>query len=337
MSEDPVAVPKNIIKKMVHPGLDLLEVEWQGLSDLLNGKSVTPVPGKSVILLLPGSDNDRVRILTPSNLDLLALKIVAEGIDSKTAAREAQVTIGFIDNILYSAGMKGFLLLPPSKLVRGKDLCKDDSVIERFCSTPSFTLQWHITQRCDIHCRHCYDRSDRTTMTVEQGVHVLDDLYRFCQEQLNRLAMVGEGAALASVEPALYADFLTRFISAAAENPALRLKDNLCNLHLYRQGKPLHGGCAGVGCGAAFNFVSLLPDGEIHACRKLPSLLGNIYKDSLTDIYQTPLAERYRMGSSACRTCTIRPVCGGCPAVSFGFGRDIFSDLDPYCFKDSLV
>jgi radical SAM protein with 4Fe4S-binding SPASM domain len=157
------------------------------------------------------------------------------------------------------------------------------------------------------------------------------DLFTF-----NRLAMVGEGAALASVDPALYPGFLESFIKAAVDNPILRLKDNLCNLHLYQQGMPLQGGCAGVGCGAAFNFVSLLPDGEVHACRKLPSLLGNIYQESLSGIYHTQLAERYRMGSSKCTKCTIRPACGGCPAVSFGFGRDIFSEIDPYCFLERL-
>jgi radical SAM protein with 4Fe4S-binding SPASM domain len=149
--------------------------------------------------------------------------------------------------------------------------------------------------------------------------------------------MMGEGAALASVDPALYPEFIDNYVNAAAANPVLGLKDNFCNLHLYRRGLPLQGGCAGVGCGAAFNFVSLLPDGEVHACRKMPSLLGNIYQDSLTDIYHTPLAERYRMGSSACRSCSVRPACGGCPAVVLGFGRDIFNDLDPYCFKEDQM
>lgn len=461
MSVNPVDVPENVSRKMVHPGLDLLEVAWQGLSDLLDGRPGAPVPAKSFILLMPGrDDSSKIQILTPSNFDLLALKIVAEGIDSTTAAREAGVSVGLIDNILYGAGQKGFLLFPPSKIVRPKGFCREDIATEDLCSSPSFTLQWHITQNCDLHCRHCYDRSDRTAMTVEQGIHVLDDLYRFCQEQhvygqvsftggnpmlsphfytlyreaaergfltavlgnpmdssylekmvaiqmpefyqvsleglqehndyirgaghfdriiaflellqemkiysmvmltltranmaqvlplaeklrgrvslftFNRLAMVGEGAALASVDPSLYEDFLESFINAATDNPALHLKDNLCNLLLHRQGAPLSGGCAGVGCGAAFNFVSLLPDGEVHACRKLPSLLGNIYSNSLTDIYNSPLAERYRLGSSACTTCEIRPVCGGCPAVSYGFGQDIFTDLDPYCFKKNVL
>ncbi|MFT5700510.1 MAG: selenobiotic family peptide radical SAM maturase [Desulforhopalus sp.] len=455
----PVCEPEKIKERMVRPGLDLLKVSWQGLADIFNGGNVTPVSGDSFVLLLPEKDCSRVRVVSPSNYDLLALKIVAENIDSKTAADEAHVSIGHIDNILYSAGQKGLLLFPPSNIIRPKDFCREDVVTGELCSSPSFTLQWHITQACNLHCRHCYDRSDRTTMTVEQGLSVLDDLYRFCQEHnvygqvsftggnpllyphfltlyeaaakrgfltgilgnpmdrayiedivaiqmpefyqvsleglkehndyirgpghfeqtihflellkelnissmvmltltranmeqvldlanilrdktdlftFNRLAMVGEGAQLASVESAQYQDFLKSYINAAIENKTIHLKDNLCNLELYKQGAPLQGGCAGVGCGAAFNFVSLLPDGEVHACRKLPSLLGNIYKESLTDIYHTSLAERYRLGSSACSGCEIRPACGGCPAVSFGFGQDIFNDLDPYCFKESL-
>ena len=80
MSVSPVAIPKDIKKTMVHPGLDLLEVGWQGLNDLFGGRSVTPVPGQSFILLVPGGEDSKVQILTPSNFDLLALKIVAEGI-----------------------------------------------------------------------------------------------------------------------------------------------------------------------------------------------------------------------------------------------------------------
>lgn len=77
---------------------------------------------------------------------------------------------------------------------------------------------------------------------------------------------------------------------------------------------------------------SLLPDGEVHACRKFPSLLGNIANSDLIEIYDSNEAERYRQGPTACRKCKIRNSCGGCPAVSYGFGLDPLEDLDPYCF-----
>ena len=39
------------------------------------------------------------------------------------------------------------------------------------------------------------------------------------------------------------------------------LKDNLFNLVLAEGGEAPFGGCTGNGCGAAFNFVTLLSDG----------------------------------------------------------------------------
>jgi radical SAM protein with 4Fe4S-binding SPASM domain len=122
-------------------------------------------------------------------------------------------------------------------------------------------------------------------------------------------------------------------MQAAAHNPCMGVKDNLFNLLRHEQRVSYGGGCAGYGCGAGFNFVSLLPDGEVHACRKLPSLIGNLYRQSFHEIYHGPLAKRYRQGSEACQDCEIRPVCGGCLAVAHGYGLDIFRDIDPYCWK----
>jgi selenobiotic family peptide radical SAM maturase len=148
----------------------------------------------------------------------------------------------------------------------------------------------------------------------------------------NRLAMVGEGASLASVRPDNFSDFLKRYQEAAKNNPCMGEKDNFFNLLRHQEGRELFGGCAGYGCGAAFNFVSMLPDGQVHACRKLPSPIGDIMRQSFTEIYHGEAARRYRDGSRACRDCAIRPLCGGCLAVTHGFGLDIFKEKDPYCF-----
>lgn len=154
------------------------------------------------------------------------------------------------------------------------------------------------------------------------------DLFTF-----NRLAMVGEGAALASVDPEEYKEFLIDYMKAASENPVMSLKDNLFNILRCEQGLSPGGGCAGHGCGAAFNFVSLLPDGQVHACRKLPSIIGNLAKQTLEQIYEGTAAKRYRAGCSDCANCEIRPVCGGCLAVTYGFGENVFESRDPYCFR----
>ena len=148
----------------------------------------------------------------------------------------------------------------------------------------------------------------------------------------NRLAQVGEGANLRGPGREEYAAFLEAYLEAAAANPIMGLKDNLTNILHHQKGIPLFGGCTGYGCGAAFNFLTLLPDGEVHACRKLPSLIGNVLENSLVEIYDSEAARRYRAGTAACRGCPIRPVCGGCLAVAYGAGLDIFHDRDPGCF-----
>lgn len=151
---------------------------------------------------------------------------------------------------------------------------------------------------------------------------------------VTRLAMVGEGANLRLPDKKTYRGFLDAYVKAAEGNPVIGWKDNLLNITLRELGKPLFGGCAGFGCAAAFNFAALLPDGEVHACRKFPSRIGNIYEQSLETIYASPEADRYRAGCSACAPCPIRAVCGGCLAVSYGCGLDVFTEKDPWCFLE---
>jgi len=153
------------------------------------------------------------------------------------------------------------------------------------------------------------------------------DLFTF-----NRLSMVGEGAKLQVPSKERYTAFLKEYLQASKSNPTMALKDNLFNILLHTEGADLFGGCEGYGCGAAFNFISLLPDGEAHACRKFPSPIGNVLEEGIAGAYDSEAAKRYRSGSAACRQCTIRPVCGGCPAVSHSSGRDVFEERDPFCF-----
>ena len=87
-----------------------------------------------------------------------------------------------------------------------------------------------------------------------------------------------------------YASFLEVYLKAVESNPVLALKDNLINILNHRKGAELFGGCTGFGCGAAFNFLAVLPDGEVHACRKFPSLIGNVFHQSLGDIYDSEAA-----------------------------------------------
>jgi selenobiotic family peptide radical SAM maturase len=149
----------------------------------------------------------------------------------------------------------------------------------------------------------------------------------------NRLSQTGEGRQLALPDPESFAAFLRDYVQEAGTNPVLGFKDNLLNLVLQEKQNRIFGGCTGFGCGAAFNFVALLPDGEVHACRKFPSMIGSISQQSLADIYESEMARIYRAGPAACRDCSIRPVCGGCQAVISSSGLDVRNDKDPFCFR----
>jgi selenobiotic family peptide radical SAM maturase len=156
------------------------------------------------------------------------------------------------------------------------------------------------------------------------------DLFTF-----NRLAMVGEGASLESTEAGEYREFLGGYLRGRDDNPAMALKDSLINILLEEERRELFGGCTGFGCGAAFNFVSLLPDGEVHACRKFPSPIGDLRHLTLNEIYHSSAAAAYRKGCAACADCRLRAVCGGCLAAAYGWGIDPLKEKDPACFLDS--
>ncbi|MCG8614593.1 MAG: thio(seleno)oxazole modification radical SAM maturase SbtM, partial [Desulfobacterales bacterium] len=384
----------------------------------------------------------------------LALKLVVEGIDPEALSAREKTPIGKIQAIIHRAVDQGLLIAPETKIVRTPNRYAAQSGGEPFLKSDVFTLQWHVTQACDLHCRHCYDRSDRTKMSFAEARRILDDFFTFTQAMnvrghitftggnpllypdfsrlykatsdlgfsaailgnpasagilsslqdiqpmthfqislegletyndyirgqghfkrslafldilrekniyamvmltlnrdnmdqvlplaevlrdradsftFNRLALVGEGEALRLPDPGDFKAFLKDYAEATASNPVLRLKDNLFNILKKDDDLPLFGGCTGHGCGAAFNFFSLLPDGEVYACRKFPSLIGSVNDQSLLDIYNGRQANLYRKGSEACSGCDLFNVCRGCPAVVYGMGLEPFSARDPFC------
>ncbi len=389
--------------------------------------------------------------------DLAALKIVAEDIDPWQAAREHGISLAAIDHVLEHARACGIVLAPHPLIQRPEDWFTD-GFPATFRRPAVFTLQWHITQACDLHCRHCYDRSARRQVKGEDGEMILTRFRRFCdshnvrgqvsfsggnplmhpdffhflrlardlglvtailgnpcgekeldrilaaappafyqislegleqandrirgrghfrrslafldllgekgiyrmvmltlhrdnQDQLiplteelsgrcelftfNRLCRTGEGEGLAGADREGYPELLRSYLEASRRLAHVAIKDNLFNIVLEREGRDLFGGCTGFGCGAAFNFLALLPDGEVHACRKFPSPLGSIHEAGLEEIYHSPAARAFRNGPEECRGCRLRPVCRGCPAVAMGDGLDPAKQRDRYCFLPS--
>jgi selenobiotic family peptide radical SAM maturase len=452
-----IRTPVNDIS--INPTVTLLEVTWKNLPTFLGAKKhgarLIPLAGNEVVIVWKNQKTSQVHVREASKEDLLVLKLLVEGITPKEAAEKEHFPVEVIDNFIEKAKGEGIVLAPPSRIRRDFIYTEDKPFDGNFLSAPTFTLQWHITQDCDLHCRHCYDRSDRTSLDPRLGHRILKDLSVFCENMhvrgqvsfsggnpllyphfgelyhaaseqgfmlavlgnpapykqiealidirkpvffqvslegleehndhirgtghfrrtldflqvlrdldiysmvmltltednmrqviplaeilrdvtdlftFNRLSSVGEGSALRLPQSDAYKAFIWEYLNAAEHNPVMGLKDNLFNIVLREKGMDPFGGCTGFGCGAAFNFLSVLPDGEVHACRKFPSFIGNIFCQNLSEIYDSSVARRYRSGCLACGGCAIPPVCGGCLAVAHSHGIDPFTAHDPYCF-----
>ncbi|MHB2017101.1 MAG: SPASM domain-containing protein [Candidatus Xenobia bacterium] len=162
-------------------------------------------------------------------------------------------------------------------------------------------------------------------LSLGEKLRGLANLFSF-----NRICPTGRGALLKHLTREQYKRLLEAYVEASKRNPVLGYKDNLLNLVLEREDHRF-GGCTGHGCGAAFDFVAILPDGAVHACRKFDSPIGNLNQQTLGEIYDGSEAGRYRRGIPACDGCRLRAVCGGCMGVT----PTARETADPACFIQS--
>lgn len=94
------------------------------------------------------------------------------------------------------------------------------------------------------------------------------------------------------------------------------------------------------GCSAAISGLTILHDGTVTPCRRLPIPLGNVRTDSLREIWaNSETLEQLRDRSQykgKCGGCPRWAVCRGCRAIAHAFslaqGEDDFLAEDPQCF-----
>jgi radical SAM protein with 4Fe4S-binding SPASM domain len=100
------------------------------------------------------------------------------------------------------------------------------------------------------------------------------------------------------------------------------------------------GSVAISGCAAAVSGLTIMPDGTVMPCRRLPIPLGNVRIDSLRELWVLSpvlgaLRDRTRYGGR-CGTCKRWAVCRGCRGVAYAWscaqGKDDFLADDPQCF-----
>lgn len=97
------------------------------------------------------------------------------------------------------------------------------------------------------------------------------------------------------------------------------------------------------GCAAGVSGLTLLPNGTILPCRRLPVPLGNVRQERLREIWATsPVLEALRdksRYSGKCGSCPRWAQCRGCRAIAYACcraqGAPDFLAPDPQCFYDS--
>jgi selenobiotic family peptide radical SAM maturase len=417
-----------------------------------------PLATGQIALVWRDPSSGEVVTTTASEHDLLSIALLTDeagpyDVDPDVGpCRDARYAL------LLKAAQRGLVLVPPSRVRRSRTDLLGADADESMITTSAFTLQWHITNRCELHCKHCYDRTRRHEVSPADGHRIIQEFGDFCRSYwvhghvtftggnpflhaaffdlyaaavnhafgtsvlanpvseaqvtrlldigapdhfqvslegreehndrirgrghfrrviaflellkrmavpsavmltltrdnvreviplvheltglvdafaFSRLAPFGEGASLAVAEPEEYQQLLREYAALARQMPQLRLKENLFNLLLTEEpGTQPSSGCTPNGCGAAFNVLTLLADGEVHACRRMPSVIGHTSRSTLTEIYESAVAARYRRRPDACRPCNLIAQCGGCPAVTSGLGLDGFRARDPYCWKE---
>ena len=116
-----------------------------------------------------------------------------------------------------------------------------------------------------------------------------------------------------------------------------QLKDHLWSLFLYEKGLydiPEQGEITG-GCNCGRNHITILPSGDVYACRRMESKVGNLKEKDLYDIWASEEMDRYRRYDLfvKCSKCELKGVCRGCPSVTYGYTGNMY-DADPQCWKE---
>ena len=147
--------------------------------------------------------------------------------------------------------------------------------------------------------------------------------------------------AQSHIAPLAYRDFLgrcwERYEAHRDCGTTFQLKDHLWTLFLYEKGLYRPPVCDHVteGCNCGRNHITILPDGEIYACRRMESRVGNVNTDDLYKVWTGAAMNAYREYDrfEKCAKCELLTVCRGCPAVAYGYTHDAFA-ADPQCWKE---
>jgi radical SAM protein with 4Fe4S-binding SPASM domain len=119
-----------------------------------------------------------------------------------------------------------------------------------------------------------------------------------------------------------------------------QLKDHLWTLYLYEKGlfripEDHNPELIYDGCHCGIGHMTILPDGDVYACRRMESKIGNVFEKPMFELFNGAELDEYRRFEKfeKCSKCELRGYCRGCPAVASGYTGNMYAP-DPQCWKE---
>lgn len=188
------------------------------------------------------------------------------------------------------------------------------------------------------------------TVSKENANELIDVIRLVAKEEVPifdfaRLSPVGIGKQLGVLTPKEYRSLLLnvleeyRLLQENGCKTRFGRKENLWTLLYQELGllKPLpndketiYSGCL-VGC----NILTILSDGTVLACRRLPIEIGKVPKQSLRDIFISSRELNLMRDTELmqkCSKCELKQFCRGCKSVAYAIKGDYLAG-DPQCWK----
>lgn len=91
------------------------------------------------------------------------------------------------------------------------------------------------------------------------------------------------------------------------------------------------------GCSIGISILTILANGTVYSCRRLPIKIGKVPEESLGYIFmQSPKHNELRKieRMEKCSKCELFQYCRGCPSVAFAVSAGNYFAPDPQCWKE---
>ena len=175
------------------------------------------------------------------------------------------------------------------------------------------------------------------TSIIDTVVEHKVDLFsfsRYCPTSLDKT-----GQMTSEEYHQLLGDVWVKFKEYKDSSTFFNLKDHLWTLFLYEKGlfkipEGLDEETIYDGCNCGNNHLTILPSGDVFACRRMESEIGNALNEDILNIFTGDKLDKYREYEKfeKCNKCELLRFCRGCPAVSYGYTHNFYSP-DPQCWK----